>query len=346
MADIKLPYENPKWIYNGTDPDLIEPVDADVTNRAPKQVQDNVVKLKDISENQLDTINAITGIDIVEYNSNNNYPKGSIIKHNDIKWISIKVDSDGNNKGNEPSDDSDFWDKFKGIKSKVILKDEDPTSDDKEEQFTWWINTETDKLWNQISEDSENPDWHNVGGASGSSESQKVYDLWTKVADGGETELEFDHIQNYIAVFLNGSLLVEGDDKDYTDDDNSKITLANELQENDIVQVFIYKEVGGSGGSGLTKVWVDDDADVTIPSRTFVDTSDKEITLTLPSDPNDEDLVFVGDGKNNAQDKPVTIKPNGKNINDKSDDLTADVNGFYIGLVFKTDSWYVLNTNS
>ena len=43
---INLPHENPEYIYEGLDQSLYEPVTGATTNRAPKQIQENVKSLR------------------------------------------------------------------------------------------------------------------------------------------------------------------------------------------------------------------------------------------------------------------------------------------------------------
>jgi len=96
--------------------------------------------------------------------------------------------------------------------------------------------------------------------------------------------------------------------------------------------------------------YISDDTDISsdINGGVYgVITKDKSINVTLPDDPDDEFIVFFTDVNNNAQNNTVSIKGNGKNINDSEDDLNCDVNGFLIGLSYDDEagSWYIINKN-
>ena len=75
------------------------------------------------------------------------------------------------------------------------------------------------------------------------------------------------------------------------------------------------------------------------------DTSVKAFTVTLPGNPNDNDVIYLFDGAYNAQNNNITVQRNGKTINGKDEDLICDVNGFYIILRFdgNKNGWYVAN---
>ena len=55
---INLPHENPEYIYEGLDQSLYEPVTGATTNRAPKQIQENVKSLRRELEGV--TVNSVT----------------------------------------------------------------------------------------------------------------------------------------------------------------------------------------------------------------------------------------------------------------------------------------------
>jgi len=107
--------------------------------------------------------------------------------------------------------------------------------------------------------------------------------------------------------------------------------------------------VWGRISGGALVIDVTDDMDINTGVQYFVDTSTKSINLTLPANPNHNDTVMIGDGRNNAQNNPVNVLRNGKLINDKDEDLICDVNSFYVILRYdQNGSWYVTNaiTNS
>ena len=48
---VTITYETPDWIYEGSDPSQFESISGQVTNRAPKQIQQNVLDLRDYINN-------------------------------------------------------------------------------------------------------------------------------------------------------------------------------------------------------------------------------------------------------------------------------------------------------
>jgi len=100
----------------------------------------------------------------------------------------------------------------------------------------------------------------------------------------------------------------------------------------------------------LIPIVVDKNVTAVPGSRYTVDSLKDTFKLTLPNNPSDKDMIYVMDGNYNAQNNPVTITGNGKKINGKNEDLTCDVNGFYIVIRYSANngSWYVANavTNS
>ena len=89
--------------------------------------------------------------------------------------------------------------------------------------------------------------------------------------------------------------------------------------------------------------------DVTLDDYAYysVDTTDAR-TLTLPAEPVDGDFKIILDYAKNAQNNPVTVEGNGIKIEDEDDDLTLDVNGFFVLVVYNESagSWYVANASS
>jgi len=68
-------------------------------------------------------------------------------------------------------------------------------------------------------------------------------------------------------------------------------------------------------------------------------------TVTLPSSPNDKDIVYLMDGSDNAQDRPIKISASGKGIINPGDDFICDVNRFKVTLVFDSveNTWSLAN---
>jgi len=205
------------------------------------------------------------------------------------------------------------------------------------------INLADQKFYTKRLDSQGNEEIAELGGAAASGVQSTIYDLYTYTADGGETEVSVDHIVGYATVVLNG---IELAPSDYTDDDPTVIKFNDSLNNGDEVVVYIWKKVGGAGG-GLNTVNIDSDSNVYTNKLYIVDTSSAALTVTLPSSPAAGEMLWIADGNNNAQNNNVTVARNGNKINDDDDDLTCDVNGFFIGLVYNANgSWYVTNANS
>ena len=103
--------------------------------------------------------------------------------------------------------------------------------------------------------------------------------------------------------------------------------------------------VWGKVSGGEIVILVSDDSDLKPNTKYFADTDSKAITLTLPSNPKDNDLIVISDGSYNAQNNVVTVNRNNKTINGKEEDLVCDVNGFYVILRYDAnkDGWFVSN---
>ena len=74
---------------------------------------------------------------------------------------------------------------------------------------------------------------------------------------------------------------------------------------------------------------------------TKLDLDDTAYSLVLPALPKDKDIVRVMDGYGNAQDVPILVRANGKQIDGSTDDMTCDVSWFDIELIYNTatGSW-------
>ena len=179
------------------------------------------------------------------------------------------------------------------------------------------------------------------GGGSGS----VTYKDGTFTGDGSTTDFEVSggYPANQIEVFLNGINVTT--EVDVSDGQYVKFNEAP--NDGDEIYYYFYQLEAG-GGSGIEKVLVDSDTNVEKDKLYIVNTSTNEITLTLPASPADGDLLWIADGRNNAQNHPATVNRNGKKINENEEDLICDVNSFYIALVFNSsaDSWYVINAEA
>jgi len=90
---------------------------------------------------------------------------------------------------------------------------------------------------------------------------------------------------------------------------------------------------------------ITDDSELVLENINIVDTSSKDITLTLPTSPKDKSKIIIVDGRYNAENHPVTVSVGDSKINDEQNDLVCDVNGFYVGLIYDSNagSWYIYN---
>ena len=160
------------------------------------------------------------------------------------------------------------------------------------------------------------------------------------------------------------------DDNGATDEEVSDAVLNNNKILNDYMAgdagdvTFDYKDENGDKqsvtvpniakleetilSSGTTVTMLSDDATITIGGFYLAYTKDKSITVTLDTDVVDGAMMIVMDRHNNAQNNPTTISGNGKKINDKDEDLTCDVNGYYCVVMYDkgADAWYLTNTNN
>lgn len=66
----------------------------------------------------------------------------------------------------------------------------------------------------------------------------------------------------------------------------------------------------------------------------FCDTTGGSFSITLPSSPNNNDFVFIGDGKGYFSLFPLTVKGNGKTIMRDASDLLLNTDNVSITLVY------------
>lgn len=98
-----LPYPVPSWIYEGADDSKYEKGTGVVLNRAPKQIQENVLKLKSISDLK---INALNLFNPPEFNIKNKYKYLDIVK-DDLDRIYLCINKNGSTK--KDVEDSSYW---------------------------------------------------------------------------------------------------------------------------------------------------------------------------------------------------------------------------------------------
>ena len=97
--------------------------------------------------------------------------------------------------------------------------------------------------------------------------------------------------------------------------------------------------------SSLNIIVIKDEATLEVNRRYAAESSDKSYTVKLPAEPKDGDTIYLMDGSYNAQNNPITVDRNGKQINGKEDNLICDVNGFYVVMRYDNGkgSWFMAN---
>jgi len=217
LTTIKLPKENPEWIYEGTDPDLMEPVSADVTNRAPKQVQSNIKKLRDRTELEKNNEVAIVVEEFENYDSSVNYMKGDIVKDSDSNantYYSIAND----NKGNDLTD-TDYWKPYFGIMPTRVNATRSPDKDDKDySQGQPWVNTDANRVFMKINT------------------SRTDDAVWVEVTNNGDTDLATAVVDDDYDAKVNTYLLCRTSDST----DNYTVKLPDSPADMDLVKVGDY----------------------------------------------------------------------------------------------------------
>jgi len=85
--------------------------------------------------------------------------------------------------------------------------------------------------------------------------------------------------------------------------------------------------------------------DAVVNDRLLVDTSGGAYTVTLPANATllVDDTIQIIDIANNAASNNITVARNGSEINDAADNLTIDVNGAIVTLIYSgsTYGWIV-----
>tara|TARA_S200000501_G_scaffold60936_1_gene51450 strand:- start:5580 stop:6251 length:672 start_codon:yes stop_codon:yes gene_type:complete len=72
-----------------------------------------------------------------------------------------------------------------------------------------------------------------------------------------------------------------------------------------------------------------------------VDTTNGQVTMTLPASPNQNDTIRVVDAGGHFQDYPLTVDRNGSTIMDVADDLVVNTKVLNFGLVYNGSTWRV-----
>ena len=210
-----LNLKNPRWIYEGTNPNLIEPIAPDVTNRAPKDVESNVKKVADRVLRDEYNENAIVLNEFTSYDSGYNYMKGDLVKDSDGNTFVSVAD---NNKNNGLSDD-DYWKPYLGVMPNVLKLDRAPNNDDDKGYPVGQVcvNTDDNRTYMQTSPDADSPNW-------------------VEITNVGDTDLASQVVDSNITATANTYLLARTSD----DTDDYTIKLPSSPADKDLVKIGDY----------------------------------------------------------------------------------------------------------
>jgi len=100
-----------------------------------------------------------------------------------------------------------------------------------------------------------------------------------------------------------------------------------------------------TGTAGVTTREISANYSAAVNDRLLVDTSGSAITVTLPANSTllVDDTIQIIDIANNAGTNNITVGRNGSEINNDASDLTIDVNGAIVTLIYSgaTYGWIV-----
>jgi len=100
-----------------------------------------------------------------------------------------------------------------------------------------------------------------------------------------------------------------------------------------------------TGTAGVTTRSISANYSAAVNDRLLVDTSGGAYTVTLPANATllVDDTIQIIDIANNAGTNNITVARNGSEINNAADDLTIDVNGAIVTLIYSgaTYGWIV-----
>ena len=100
-----------------------------------------------------------------------------------------------------------------------------------------------------------------------------------------------------------------------------------------------------TGTAGVTTRSISANYSAAVNDRLLVDTSSSAITVTLPANATllVDDTIQIVDIASNAGSNNITVGRNGSEINNSAEDLTIDVNGAIVTLIYSgsTYGWIV-----
>lgn len=150
----------------------------------------------------------------------------------------------------------------------------------------------------------------NISGGSGGGGSGS-YTRTSITATAGQTSFSASYTAGYVQVYLNGVLLNAAD---YTATSGTAIVLAAAATAGDIVEVVSWSVAFAAG----TLAWqgVQTTSFTAIANNAYpVNTTSAPVTVTLPASPTAGSVVLVSDYAGTAPYNPITIAPNGSNLN-------------------------------
>ncbi len=153
---------------------------------------------------------------------------------------------------------------------------------------------------------------------------------------------------NTLIVFVNGSKAINTTspltNREYSETSEKTVAFGAPLEDTDIVEFYVagtwFLSGTGEGGSGtLNSVYVNADYTLQILDRALVDSRVGAITISLPPNPVQGDVVEIIDAGHNAVVNNITINRNAKPLQGVPDNLVIDSNGIRIFLVYIDDSF-------
>ena len=102
-------------------------------------------------------------------------------------------------------------------------------------------------------------------------------------------------------------------------------------------------ETGAQGIQGVVLSYsqVTTDTSLTINTGYLADTTSAAITLTLPASPSVGDQIAIADKSNTAATNNVIVARNGNTIQGYAEDLTINVDGALVTLIYNGSTWVV-----
>jgi hypothetical protein len=211
----RINLQNPQFIVETSDPSKAEPQSPSVTNRAPRQIESNVERIKARVETNIENEIAIVVGEYADYVSSKNYMKGDIVKDSsDNTYYSVA----DNNKGNNLTDTS-YWKPYVGIMPTKVLATENPTKNDKDYPAGEpWVNTDSNRVFVKTNE------------------SRSDDAVWVEITNVGDTDLSVAVVDSNYTATVNTYILARTSDdtNDYT------IKLPSDPADMDLVKIGDY----------------------------------------------------------------------------------------------------------